>query len=613
MTQADAFAANVSVGRRLPAWLLGWALASAILIVQFGGDALRLQFADPDNTMWLVSVRDILGGQGWWDNVQHRLNPPDGTTMHWARWVAVAIAAPIALLTPIIGQHTAEVVVAFVWPLALLAVFMSLMVRVCAELADGDGLRMEASIAGALVAALAFPTTAKFAPGGFDHHSMEVILALIAMLGLLRMGASPRWGAGVGGALALALATAAEGAPFVVAGVLIAGLLWLFRPEDYRRGLAWLGGGLAGASAVLFVLVVPPSRWGAPVCDEMSTPFLGFGLAAGAVAIVLGNAPAATIGQTGLRRFAVAAMLGATSIALLWMLFPACAGGGYSAMSAEMQNLWLVQIAEARTLAKLAVEEPSVLLSLAGAAFAGLVAAGIYLRKRWREATGWILLGFLLAGCVVMAWQVRGAFFAAAFAIPFGAWGAVRARQAWKSGTARAGLIVFAVAAFASASAAWSAVGEQMKTRSLSPGALADYELRKDSGETCAAPEAFESLAGIAPSVMLNDFMLGPGILQYTRHSAVAAPYHRNADGLMTMITAMRSSGEAAKLIVMQTTATYVVVCAALPETGFYAEHPVDGAAGGTLSTLLAAGTPPDWLEPVPLADTPLLLYRIVR
>lgn len=617
MIQAGALGVDVTAragGRQALIWLIGWVLAAAILIVLFGGEALQLQFADPDNTMWLVSVRDVLAGQGWWDNVQHRLAPPDGTQMHWARWIATAIAAPVSLLTPIVGQSTAEIIVAFAWPLGLLAIFMNLIVRICGEIGERDGLRTEASIAGALVAALAFPTTAKFAPGGFDHHSVEIILALAGVLALMRMATLPKLGAVAGAVLGVAMATAAEGVPFVIAGVLAAGLLWLFNPDVYRKGLVWMGAGLAASSLAMFFAMVPPVRWGAPVCDEMSTPFLGFGLVAGSVAMLLGYVlPANATASVG-RRFAAAAVLGTVSVAGLWLLFPMCASGGYSAMSADMKAYWLVQIAEALDLGRLAAEDPSMVLDLAGAALAGLVAAGFYLHKRWRSAEAWILLGFLLASWAILIWQVRGSFFASAFAIPFGAWAAVRARQVWRSEAAPMGVLLFVVAVMTSASAMWSALAVQMKTQIFSTAALVDYEDRKASAEACTASDAYANLAAVPRGVMLNDFLLGPSILQRTPHAAMAAPYHRNGQGLVTMITAMRSSADAARPIVMQTSADYVVVCAALPETQFYAEHPAgDATAATTLSSLLANGTPPSWLAAMPLENTPLKLYRVVR
>ncbi len=617
MTQAEAFGIGVTAaerGRQAPIWLIGWALAAVILIIEFGSEALRLQFSDPDNTMWLVSVRDVLGGQSWWDNVQHRLAPSDGTHMHWARWIATAIAAPIALLTPIVGQPTAEVIVAFAWPLTLLAAFMYLIVRICGEIGERDGLRTEASIAGALVAALAFPTTAKFAPGGFDHHSVEIILALTGVLGLMRMAVSPTLGAVAGATLSVAMASAAEGVPFVAVGALAAGLLWLFNPGVYAKGLAWMGAGVAGSSLLMFLAMVPPSRWGVTACDEMSAPFLGFGLAAGGVAFLLGRVLPASMTHSMPRRFAAAAVLGGVSLVALWLLFPMCAGGGYSAMSEDMKAYWLVQIAEARDLGQLVADDPSMLLDLAGAAFAGLIAAGFYLHKRWNSAEGWILLAFLIAGWAILVWQVRGSFFASALAIPFGAWAAVRARQVWKNGAVKMGVLVFAVAAVASASAMWSAAGAQLKARIFSSAALVDYEGRKASAEVCTAPDAYVSLAAVPNGVIINDFMLGPSILQRTSHAVMAAPYHRNGEGLITMITAMRSSADAAKPIVMQTVADYVVVCAALPETQFYAKNPAGEATGDTtLSSLLANETPPEWLTRVPLEGSPLLLYRVIR
>jgi hypothetical protein len=57
-----------------------------------------------------------------------------------------------------------------------------------------------------------------------------------------------------------------------------------------------------------------------------------------------------------------------------------------------------------------------------------------------------------------------------------------------------------------------------------------------------------------------------------------------------------------------------VLVCPALPETNFYANHPADGAAPtDTLAARLKVDAPPDWLKRVPLSGTPLQLYRIER
>ena len=121
-------------------WLAGWALAALILIVGSGAAALHQDFSEPDNAMRLVRVRDFLAGQSWFDPVQHRLNPPDGTAMHWARWLDGAIAAPIGLLTPLIGQTPAEIATAFLWPLGLLGLFVMLMVEVSGRIGAPDRL-----------------------------------------------------------------------------------------------------------------------------------------------------------------------------------------------------------------------------------------------------------------------------------------------------------------------------------------------------------------------------------------------------------------------------------------------------------------------------------------
>lgn len=597
---------------RIP-WVAGWALAALILCVGAGAAALAQDFSEPDNAMRLVRVRDMLGGQGWFDSVQHRLNPPAGTPMHWAQWIDALLAGPILVMTPLIGQPTAEIVMAFVWPLGLLAAFMYFIVRIAGEIGAADGLRREAQWIGAVVGALAFPATEKFAPGSFDHHNVEMVCALAAIWWLMRMREKPERAQWAGAALGLALATAAEGAPLVVAGLAVTGCLWLLRPAEFAAGLGRLGLGLMVSSGVMFVALVPRAAWEATVCDAMGAPFLGLGVIGGGIAYALSNLPK-PIGRTLIGRLGAAALISAVGAFVLARLFPECLGGGYAALGQDMSRLWMTQISETRSLAGLLGDDPAMILSVAGAAFVGLCAAALYLRRHWREPGGWIVLAFLLVSWAVLVWQIRGSAFATAFAIPFGAWLVALARQAYRSKTSALRMLGFAAAALAASAAAWAGAGEALQARLTDATVLGDYQARVAGSKTCARPEALRALRTAPMGVMLNQFSLGAGILVWTDHGVLAGPYHRDVDGTMTMIAALRASPEQARAIVQASAADYVVVCAAAPETRFYAQNAAEGVRPEqTLSAMLGRGEHPDWLAPVDIGQSPLSLYRVVR
>ena len=57
---------------------------------------------------------------------------------------------------------------------------------------------------------------------------------------------------------------------------------------------------------------------------------------------------------------------GAIALGVLYVLFPDCARGGYSALGPDMKSLWLVQISEARSLATLAGDNPGMAIGIAG-------------------------------------------------------------------------------------------------------------------------------------------------------------------------------------------------------------------------------------------------------
>jgi hypothetical protein len=66
----------------------GWAVALLCLAVALAlAVPVRSGLFDAmatDDAMRLVEVRDLLAGQAWFDLTQHRLDPPQGSLMHWS-------------------------------------------------------------------------------------------------------------------------------------------------------------------------------------------------------------------------------------------------------------------------------------------------------------------------------------------------------------------------------------------------------------------------------------------------------------------------------------------------------------------------------------------------
>jgi hypothetical protein len=82
----------------------------------------------------------------------------------------------------------------------------------------------------------------------------------------------------------------------------------------------------------------------------------------------------------------------------------------------------------------------------------------------------------------------------------------------------------------------------------------------------------------------------GPGILAYTKDSAIAGPYHRDAAGILDTYDLFTAPNPRA--ILQKRGIAYLMTCRAAPDWDFY-------AARGGLMAALAAGQVPDWLTPV--------------
>ncbi|GLK57131.1 hypothetical protein JOD31_003162 [Methylopila capsulata] len=535
-----------------------------------------------DDAMRLAEVRDFLGGQGWYDLTQRRLNPPDGVFMHWSRLIDLPIAVLLSGFGRLFAEETALRLTLTLWPAIPLLPALVAVASISRAL-GGRG----AAVLGALLFVLSPGIALLYAPGMIDHHGAQLTLALVMLACALNLDRSRAAAIGGGLAGAAMLAIGMETLPAVAAVATAIALRWGCTGDDVRDGAAVFGLAFFGATCAAFLVDVAPSRWLLPVCDALGPAHLAAAAVGGLGLALATRSP----GEGAPARFAALGIVGVVVIVTVALIAPDCLGDPYAAVPALVRAEWLDHVAEARTAVAFAATEPAPALALGLSILAGLApAVWLCLRgepaRRWRIWTGAAVLG---VSCLVALWQVRGVTFSLGIGIPFLA-AAVVAIARTRGGLALLALnpTTIAVVALGAAEAAgWSAPAT-------------------GAGAAACPPADYRALRRLTPGLALNDIDSGSYILAFSQLSALAAPYHRNVGGLEAWIEAATGTDETARAVALSRRARYVVVC---PTAGVRAEataHPLG------LSGLLLAGATPVWLSPIDLGpEAKLRAYRV--
>lgn len=491
--------------------------------------ALRLP--DTDDIMRLQQICDWLAGQSWFDLTQHRLG--DGVPMHWSRLPDIVPGGMIALATPLVGARAAELIAVIVWPAALFAAALHLVMRIARRL-GGEALVVPAGI----VAALAYPATTIFLPGRIDHHGLQLVLLLAAVLALLGPY-RPARRALAGLAAAASLIVGLETAPLIAGIGGIALIDWIARRDRDGESLAGLAVG-AFVGLVIGRIGFAGSGWDYPACD-------GFTRIAWVAAMTMTAAPILLAGLSNVVRSPRARALcggaiatGAVAIALTRA--PGCLAP-YGAVDPALSRLWLSQVGEAQSIL---TADIATTLGYTGVMIAGLAAT---LWQCRRGEHGWRVLAVMqIVALAVTMVQLRGAYAGAMLAAPGLAAliaaartrGAGRLAAAW---LASAGM-VYPIAA--------SALTTDEPAPPMVPGA-------------CGSPATIAALAALPVGMVLAPIDAGPAILAGTRHHVLAAPYHRNAAADLAMYRFYASTPADAARHADRWHVRYVLACAAMP------------------------------------------------
>src|SRR6267154_1207507 len=513
-----------------------------------------------DDAMRLVQVRDWIGGQGWFDLFQHRLDPP-GASMHWSRVVDVPLAALILLLRPLIGTHGAETATLFLWPLLLFAAIARQM----------SGSVTNSQVTAAVLAVLSAPALIHFRPGAIDHHNAQIVL-LLALVLLMSQIEQSAVRAALGGVVAsLSLAIGIEMLPAIAAiGLAVFGL-FIWRGAAVSRQIGAFGAALAASSLLLAPALLPLPSLALPVCDAFGGPVLLL-VAGGGISLMI------MVGidryHSTLRlRLATGAASAIVLVSAFLSQFAGCIASPYAQLDPLVTSFWVDKVVESMSLATMLQLTPQKVLGFygfpvmtMGFASAALMRSNPLVRFRW-------ILGMMTLAALIglSVWEMRVSAAASMVAAPIFA---ASLAILWPTLAAGRNLVLLALAL---SPASFAAVG-------LSAKPLIDLIFKPQmiiaerDASTCRSVSDVASMTQLPKGRVMAPIDLGPLILVDTDHAVFAAPYHRNNDGIVTMLKLMLAPVPTARQILSDRRVDYVVVCSTAPEQDLVKSAP-DGLA----------------------------------
>lgn len=557
--------------------LLIWLAGSVILTIAAWHNISSLSGWDPDDQLRLVQLRDLLNGQGWFDNSQYRLNTPDGTDMHWSRVTELPLALIVLLLSPILGQAVAEMIAGTVIPLLLL---------LGTGLFLGDIARRIGGVAAApiamLLCLLVSTILAQFMPMRIDHHGWQIMLACAALWSLF-LGSKRKGGLFLGSALALWLHISIEGAPLAAMFFAYLGWLWAFRRAHGER-LLWTLVAFTSGSALLFL--VAKGTMLASHCDVISFAHL-LAIAAASVVMLVGLAlrPASKIARVG-----VVLMAGGGAAGTLLFAAPTCLSGGFGALDPLVREFWYGSVTEGLPLWRQAQ------WGAIGWIFAALMGVYAYFVVRderilRQRAALSMLIWFQIASLAVAVFVFRASAVACAFAVPVLAnW---LAGMAQKYHTAKLPKVKLRLALMMAAIIMAGPITMQLLNRAQQIGAETKAAAHPDSdGLPCDNIRSVAALSALENARIIAPFDIGPAILLTTPHSVLASSHHRNNAGMRDQIIFFGSSATKAYEISRKRGITHLAICADEDEMAQYAQRYPNG-----LWAQMQAGDVPGWLK----------------
>lgn len=584
-------------------WIAGiliLAILSFSMMVHEPHARTMLVRGDNDDIMRWMSIKAWLGGQSWFDMTQYRVEPPEGLSMHWSRYLDAAIGGLYSLLTLQLAPDAAERWTFVLWPNLLLLILLFLTAKSTERLLGP----LAAIFAVATIMTWMPIRGITFANGRIDHHNLQILLTSAMAMAMILPGRAWVLGVASGLTAGFSLAIGLETLAFVATGGLILVMRAAFDAQGGTQRLIGFCLALLGGAVMFHVGQTAPAHWLVAHCDALATPTLAIIL----IAALSSLAPLALyrrVRKPALRLCAVAAL----AVLGMWVfsgLLKPCLAGPYGMLPPEAQDFITSRISEAlpglvfagiRPLTFANVLLPIFVVTVLATAF--WLQARIRGAKDSNAAVGQMLV-FAWLGLAGSFVQVRLNIIAAP-ALPFLA-GYVgseltqrfldKRRVVTLALVLAPGVMVFAVQTLNEPALSLT---NHLTGRDLS----AQIE-RPSFDHGCRNEKTLAHLDTLPKAQMLTTLNLGAPLIMVTGHDALSVPYQRGAHTFWNGSFPFRSETLMLQAI-SQSAPDYIVICRL---AAYDAEH------GFALA--LKDNRLPDWLTPVPTGSDDLLVLQVL-
>ena len=574
---------------------------------------LRGDLPDPDDYMYLTQVLDWLHGQGWYDNIQMRMDPPAGVPIHFSRLAQIPMALIILLLERLgMNPNGAAQIMAIIEPLILFGLFF-VAIRWLAESF------MPKAWVGvtAFVALFTMGKMLTFMPGHVDHHGLNILILTLALGCLMRVMENPaqrRFALYAGGLVALSLVVALEILP------------WLILISAWVGLWAVVRGGIAARAGLLYALALYlGSALGLvitrPLATIMETDVLSYSivyvvLAAGVAVCFAGIAVLAE--AKAWARWVCGGVLAAISGGWFLHQFPDLVSGPYGGMDPALAQIILGHMSEAKSLLNIGGRLSTTLAVHTTDIVVAIVAALLLVRLHFTNANAgksWLwrfglILALLTAALVLSVfYQCRFLAMGEAMAvIPLSLF--LYEGWQWAGKNLEGRKKFFAEIALILLVAPLPAVlfPSLFDGRTVNKGVM--LFPAAGLGNVCDMSVLEKYLRspqyyGDHPRLILSGIGMGPEILFRTPHNILSAPFHMNVNGnLDTTRFFTTLYPDEAERIARRRHVDMIVVCRLVPD--LYITPSLDPARAGSLPAhddsphfieRLMSGRVPPWLR----------------